>query len=553
MSGRLDYYFRQQVTEAELDRGFDLLEQADWDIVVDQGFTGVVLGLGVGENGPPDLNVQVGNGTAYSKDGERINIPAPQVVDLSQDDGSASTAVGAPGNEKWVSLFVVFDRVLSDPRIDGNSLTVFFERAESFTFSVVQGAEAASGLGVRPALDAGKILLCDTLLTFGQTTIVNAGIDTTRRENRLFPLASALYGGGANWADGTTNPATDVESQLDKIIDDLAQSPAGGDRILTAAIAGAPNSLVQASVANQIGQLLTALNAHENSGAEHLTLTAIRQLLSGGIIEAAAAKPVNEAFLLEARNVDSGDPGLIADLGSGVAGTRVRLYAGEVDFRNGFWITRNCFWNPTTNVWTSDDSGDCFAFGFGDVVNGINISHRVAAAGAETWAHSHAGWGGGAFGFFEKFNFDIDDGTRMFMTSPVGENTLIQMAPQGTQPGPGFNQVNGGALYRKNMVKAWARLSTDGLGAVTVEDGFRINDATTIITGSRIRFGLSPFLSNTDYVVIATPESNEAIHWAVDGKTTQTFDLHARTLSAATTVNPAVGILNVSVMVIGED
>lgn len=185
MANRKDYFFRQKVTEAELDAGFDGLEQADFKLAIDNDLVGRMDGMDVSEkSGTPDLTVDVsGPGVSYSKQGERIAFSSLQNVDLSVDDGAVSTAVAAPGNARIVSLFVVFDRLLSDPRIDGNSLTVFFLRDESFDFSVVAGAEATSGSEVPVALDPNKILLADITLIFGQTQIFNADIDATRRES----------------------------------------------------------------------------------------------------------------------------------------------------------------------------------------------------------------------------------------------------------------------------------------------------------------------------------------------------------------------------------
>jgi hypothetical protein len=42
--------------------------------------------------------------------------------------------------------------------------------------------------------------------------------------------SATSYAGGGNWADGTTNPATTVEAQLDKVISDLA-SAGGADKV----------------------------------------------------------------------------------------------------------------------------------------------------------------------------------------------------------------------------------------------------------------------------------------------------------------------------------
>lgn len=270
MSDRQDYFFRQKVTEAELDLGFNGLEVADFNLAIDHELTGIVNGQGVGEASVPDLTVDVAAGTNYSKQGERTRNPSTQNVDMSQDDGATSTAVATPGNQKIVSLFMTFDRALSDPRIDGNSLTVFFERDESFDFSVVQGAEAVGAAAVPPPLDGNKILLADIRLEFGTTTITNAGtifgspqIDTSRREDAYkftggtieitegsandaiaslltalnqhvdgaankHPAADIDYAGTGTWLDGVTNPAASVEAQLDKLKDDLGNASGSG-------------------------------------------------------------------------------------------------------------------------------------------------------------------------------------------------------------------------------------------------------------------------------------------------------------------------------------
>jgi len=42
MSDRLDFFFRQRVTEAELDLAFELLEKADRDLAADLGIFGII-------------------------------------------------------------------------------------------------------------------------------------------------------------------------------------------------------------------------------------------------------------------------------------------------------------------------------------------------------------------------------------------------------------------------------------------------------------------------------------------------------------------------------
>lgn len=186
MASRRDYYFRQLVAEAELDAGFEALEAADRALMVDMGVFGVLAGMGVAENGAPNLTVNIGGpGVAYDQLGQRINLTTTQNKDISVDDGNTTTTVAAPGNEKWVSVFAKFARTLSDPRVDGNSNTVYFVRDESFSFSVVQGAEAVIGLAARPALISDGVLLADINRTNGVTTILNAAISTTRRQDYI--------------------------------------------------------------------------------------------------------------------------------------------------------------------------------------------------------------------------------------------------------------------------------------------------------------------------------------------------------------------------------
>lgn len=266
MASRRDYFYDQQVTDAELDAGFAGLEQADFNQFVDLGLVGIAAGLTVVEHSPtPDLTVDVAIGTGYDQQGRRLRVPSLQVLSLSVDSNSVSTAVANPGQSKIVGVFLRFKRTTSDPRTDGNGAPVNFVQEEGFEFVVVQGAEAVSPTA--PTLLVDGILLADVTRTFGQTQIVNANISTARRafmfdltvglvsieagtfEEALQDLLTELnnhvdgtankhaaavidYAGGVAWADGTTNPATTVELQLDKLLSELAStSGSGADKI----------------------------------------------------------------------------------------------------------------------------------------------------------------------------------------------------------------------------------------------------------------------------------------------------------------------------------
>src|SRR5687768_17584971 len=121
MSSRLNYYFRQGVTEAELDLGFALLEQADHNLASDVGIFGIIDGMRASErDGVPDLSVDLtAPGRAYDRLGRRIFYGTAQNRDLSTDVNGVATAVQGEGNEKIVSLYIQFDRLPSDPRTDG--------------------------------------------------------------------------------------------------------------------------------------------------------------------------------------------------------------------------------------------------------------------------------------------------------------------------------------------------------------------------------------------------------------------------------------------------
>ena len=60
MADRVDFYFRQRVTEAELDLACELLEQADRDLAADIGIYGIVTGAVPTQHSPvPDLTVDL--------------------------------------------------------------------------------------------------------------------------------------------------------------------------------------------------------------------------------------------------------------------------------------------------------------------------------------------------------------------------------------------------------------------------------------------------------------------------------------------------------------
>ena len=349
MSDRKDFYFRQRVGEDELDAAFADLEVADHRLMGDLGFVGVHANAAVSPHAPiSDLTVDVsGPGILYDQLGQRVFFSALQVVSVGSDDNGVPTAVTAAGKERVVSVYAVFARATSDPRIDGNSQTVFFKHDESFAFSVVQGAEGAAGAAVPPPLRADAILLADVLRHANQTQIGAADISITRRQDAfalngaprsirrgrtvevvgdLLGLYNAhvsgtadrhtaaviSYAGGPAWRDGGANGGTSVEAQLDKLVSDLA-ADAGAAKLGAAAVAGAPSSLPAGSVQAQLATLLNGLNAHQTVAPAHAA-TAIAY--GGG--PAWRDGSANGAATVEAQ-LDK----LVTDLGMDAGATRI--------------------------------------------------------------------------------------------------------------------------------------------------------------------------------------------------------------------------------------
>jgi hypothetical protein len=306
MADRVDFYFRQRVTEAELDLAFALLEKADRDLAADLNIYGVIAGAVPAPHSPvPDLTIDLtAPARAYDNLGQRMFFGTGQTVDCAVDLVGIPTDVATAGNERWLGVFLRFKRQLSDPRTDGNSQQVFFRRDESFELVVRQAPEGAIGVAPKPALQADELLLCDVRRRPGQTQILAPDLDTSRRQAFIFAQGSSVSVVTGTWSilaplAATVQAALDetdaelrdhftavarrhaataidyaphgfvgagnVQAAVDELIDDLATGAAGtsgASRVGVDAAAGAPNALPAGSVKSQLAQLLGFLNTH---------------------------------------------------------------------------------------------------------------------------------------------------------------------------------------------------------------------------------------------------------------------------------------------------
>ncbi len=354
MADRVDYYFRQRVTEAELDLGFELLERADRNLAADIGVYGVVAGAVPTQHAPiADLTIDLtAPARAYDRLGQRIFFGSGQTVNLAVDSTGIPTDVSTVGQERWVGVFLRFHRLLSDPRTDGNSQQVFFRRDESFELVVRQGPQAATGSAPKVPLVDGELLLCDVRRAAGQTQILDIDIDISRRQAFLFAQGSAVGVVAGLWkaitktatsvqaaldavdavlfghfgATANRHAAQDVDypphgfitsknvkAALDELVDDLSSTdPAGpgASKIGIDALTGIPNALAAGSIRAHVSQLLAWINAHVGAATAAHAATAI-SAAPGGFVAS--------------KNVQSQLGEIVGDLQSAIAGQGAAL------------------------------------------------------------------------------------------------------------------------------------------------------------------------------------------------------------------------------------
>jgi len=374
MADRLDYYFRQRVTEAELDLGFELLEKADRNLAADIGVYGIVSGAEPTPHSPvADLTIDLtAPGRAYDHIGQRIFFGTGQRVDCAIDHSGIPTEVTVAGKERWLGVFLKFDRLLSDPRTDGNSQQVYFRRDETFELVVRQGPEGNVGTAPKVPLQEDELLVCDVLRRHGQTQIVVRDIDSTRRQAFIFATGDAVqivsglwsvlspaaetvqsaldsadsvlaghFGGTAdkhpaghvNYTPHGFVAAGNVQAAIDEVVDDLSSATAGSpgsSKVGADAVAGTPNALPAGNVDGQLSQILTWINNHVGAAAgahaASAIAAAVHNYIAGTSVQAQLQEIVTTLLAQTA-----GTPGASRIGADAASGSPNALVAGTVD------------------------------------------------------------------------------------------------------------------------------------------------------------------------------------------------------------------------------
>lgn len=265
MANRKDFFYKQKVTQAELDAAFAYTEQDRMNWPADNSLYGIVTGFTPSLGSAPTVDITTG--TAYDQLGRRIKsyTDAASTKNFSYATATDGTPTSVTaGNERWISIFANFGRQALDSRTDGNGATVYHDQPECLhdgttgvggagvggsgvdKFKIVAGASATTGNAVRPTLLSNAILVCDILRT---PSDASNQLSTTRRQpGPVQPLQ--------DWLGGRTNPAGGIQAILDRIIGDLKATTAsddGAERIGAQAV----GNLAAGSVRSQLTELDT--------------------------------------------------------------------------------------------------------------------------------------------------------------------------------------------------------------------------------------------------------------------------------------------------------
>jgi len=390
VSDRYNTFYKQLISESELDGLCSTLEQADRDAVRDLVLSGGSLYGGVCTALGADIafagldltqGVEVEPGVAYDNLGRRIQHDVTLTPTSTLNVTHAGyTAIGAVGTlpqadgadlqpiancERWISIYIVFDRLLSDQRTDGTGTPVYYSEAESFKFYIQAGVLYTLGAApVTPAhaLMSGMVLLGEFKLVNNAGVLTVALANYERRQDWirqttsqyslvagtaqgalqwfLSTLTNHVTGSGGrhsatavdvgdapvtdNWRDTgggggpTTNAGGTVKSRLDKLVTDLVAQTAnrsGAHKIGAAGTGAGALVLPAGNIGDQIRDIVTTFNAFAAAG----TATTADQVAYDGSSTAFA-----DATVLAARGLGLGVDAVFDDfvglLGGSAAG-----------------------------------------------------------------------------------------------------------------------------------------------------------------------------------------------------------------------------------------
>jgi hypothetical protein len=184
-----EFYYKQLVTEDDLNDLTSFADAAEKHLASDISEYGVFSGLLVSPTGPASTSVIVSSGIARDQNsGTRMALLLAQTVACDQDEfGDPTYADLAPLFGRWCSIYVRPKTVLSDPRVDGHGVPLWYTETESLEFIIhrvaAQGPIALRATAARPGVLTTAVLLADIWFEAGSTTIEAGDLEVNRRED----------------------------------------------------------------------------------------------------------------------------------------------------------------------------------------------------------------------------------------------------------------------------------------------------------------------------------------------------------------------------------
>lgn len=282
-----DFFFRQRVTQSQLDWVFEQAQDAIHALSTDNNLLGIVGGLDAIEHAPvPDKTIDVdGPGIAYDPEGQRCYVSdLLSSVDCSKDEFGTDSNPAA-GEERYISVFLRSKREYTEPALDGNNVTVYTKQLESYEFFVRLGTSAPVGFATPAPLMGDAVLLADMLVADGFTAILNSDFDYSRRQDWLRydgVITGEIHFGNAHDA-------------IDRVLDMLN---ALADTIISATdYTGTYVSWSSTSVAGALDALAGAVDGHIGGAAPQHPDTSITAAAIAGTPESFAGGQAHQALV----------------------------------------------------------------------------------------------------------------------------------------------------------------------------------------------------------------------------------------------------------------
>jgi len=198
--------------------------------------------------------------------GARTDVVYLAITEAEVADPSASPQLGETTKRRQIQVTVNISTT-GDAGVPANTGAEIF--AGGIHYFKIASINRPAGVA---AINSGDVT--DRRAQLPPQFVEDLGLTTVGKGTALIG-----YSGGPAWLDGTTNPATTLKAQLDKIVTDListAGGSSGADHVGADAISGTFWSLLAGSISAQIAQLL----GHVNQRFAHRMITAASSITS---------------------------------------------------------------------------------------------------------------------------------------------------------------------------------------------------------------------------------------------------------------------------------